>query len=260
MIPGIVASGFRSSAVWTPAEIVTTAWFDAADSNTITLASGVSVWSDKSGNIRHASQGVTSYRPGISPWDDEKDAIDFGGNNRACLLFDHPAFTYSDRMVIHAVCEPSTYASRQTLLRRGYGQDTLDFGVTDRLIMRDDNTDDYLAEGDWQRGTKQFMSCGYTTGGEIFIKRNGVVEASNAVSFTPRQIDQEVFIGTGPSGDGSTTPTTLDWGFDGLIAELIVVTATENELENEKIEGYLAHKWGLAGELPSGHPYKNKAP
>jgi hypothetical protein len=26
------------------------------------------------------------------------------------------------------------------------------------------------------------------------------------------------------------------------------------------IEGYLAHKWGLTGNLPGGHPYKTVAP
>jgi len=30
--------------------------------------------------------------------------------------------------------------------------------------------------------------------------------------------------------------------------------------EPEKLEGYLAHKWGLAGNLPVSHPYKNAAP
>ena len=24
----------------------------------------------------------------------------------------------------------------------------------------------------------------------------------------------------------------------------------------QKVEGYLAHKWGLSGNLPSNHPYK----
>ena len=28
----------------------------------------------------------------------------------------------------------------------------------------------------------------------------------------------------------------------------------------EKAEGYLAHKWGMDGSLPSNHPYKNSAP
>lgn len=30
--------------------------------------------------------------------------------------------------------------------------------------------------------------------------------------------------------------------------------------EVQKAEGYLAHKWGLEGNLPDGHPYKNSAP
>lgn len=30
--------------------------------------------------------------------------------------------------------------------------------------------------------------------------------------------------------------------------------------EMNKMEGYLAHKWGLAGSLPVGHPYKSAAP
>jgi hypothetical protein len=28
----------------------------------------------------------------------------------------------------------------------------------------------------------------------------------------------------------------------------------------EIVEGYLAWKWNLTGNLPSGHPYKNTAP
>jgi hypothetical protein len=48
--------------------------------------------------------------------------------------------------------------------------------------------------------------------------------------------------------------------YSGEIKELFVFNAT---LENNKlriIEGYLAHKWGLTGSLPSNHPYKSSAP
>ena len=30
--------------------------------------------------------------------------------------------------------------------------------------------------------------------------------------------------------------------------------------DRQKIEGYLAHKWGLAASLPADHPYKDAAP
>jgi hypothetical protein len=30
--------------------------------------------------------------------------------------------------------------------------------------------------------------------------------------------------------------------------------------ERQRLEGYAAHKWGLAGSLPGGHPYKSAPP
>lgn len=44
---------------------------------------------------------------------------------------------------------------------------------------------------------------------------------------------------------------------DGNFCEAIVSTDTSNRLE---IEGYLAHKWGIANLLPSSHAYKYYAP
>ena len=49
---------------WTPADITTALWLDAADASTITHSGGtVSQWNDKSGNSRHVSQGVTAQQP-----------------------------------------------------------------------------------------------------------------------------------------------------------------------------------------------------
>jgi hypothetical protein len=44
------------------------------------------------------------------------------------------------------------------------------------------------------------------------------------------------------------------------LAEVVVTTSTPNATDIEKVEGYYAHKWGLAGNLPVSHPYKNAAP
>ena len=44
-----------------------------------------------------------------------------------------------------------------------------------------------------------------------------------------------------------------DWG-----EAIFVEDATQTN--SEKIEGYLAHKWGLTSDLPSSHPYKTTAP
>ena len=52
---------------------------------------------------------------------------------------------------------------------------------------------------------------------------------------------------------------------DGRLAEFFSVnsipgTGGTDITDVEKAEGYLAHKWGLTGLLPSGHPYKSSPP
>ena len=52
---------------------------------------------------------------------------------------------------------------------------------------------------------------------------------------------------------------------DGRFAEFFSVadlpgSGGTNIIDVEKAEGYLAHKWGLSGLLPSDHPYKNTIP
>ena len=40
----------------------------------------------------------------------------------------------------------------------------------------------------------------------------------------------------------------------------IVLTRELSAVDNLRMEGYLAHKWGIAGNLPIGHTYKSEAP
>jgi len=49
-------------------------------------------------------------------------------------------------------------------------------------------------------------------------------------------------------------------GFGGKIREIVIFDDYLNESNRQKVEGYLAHKWGLAASLPTGHPYKDTAP
>ena len=46
----------------------------------------------------------------------------------------------------------------------------------------------------------------------------------------------------------------------GFIAEIIVVDQALDETTRQKLEGYLAWKWGLVANLPAGHPYLSAAP
>jgi hypothetical protein len=56
---------------------------------------------------------------------------------------------------------------------------------------------------------------------------------------------------------GNGTPTggsDADWG------EVIILRQVPDEPTRQKIEGYLAHKWGLTGSLAASHPYKFAPP
>ena len=46
---------------------------------------------------------------------------------------------------------------------------------------------------------------------------------------------------------------------DSQIGDFIIIPTALNDEDRLKLEGYLAHKWGLAGDLPEGHPYKPSA-
>lgn len=47
---------------------------------------------------------------------------------------------------------------------------------------------------------------------------------------------------------------------NGDIGEIIIVDGAPDTATRQLIEGYLAWKWGLEANLPSGHPYKSAAP
>jgi hypothetical protein len=59
-------------------------------------------------------------------------------------------------------------------------------------------------------------------------------------------------------GFGAGGLTSLQQGF--LLHELVCFSTYLSTLDRQKIEGYLAWKWGMQGQLPSGHPYAARRP
>ena len=56
-------------------------------------------------------------------------------------------------------------------------------------------------------------------------------------------------------GDGNDTR-----GWRGKMGEIIMLQSEPTLADRQKIEGYLAWKWGLNANLPADHPYKNERP
>ena len=50
------------------------------------------------------------------------------------------------------------------------------------------------------------------------------------------------------------------FAMEGYIGEIFFAKSVVNSSERQKVEGYLAHKWGLTNSLPSNHPFRTYAP
>ena len=68
---------------------------------------------------------------------------------------------------------------------------------------------------------------------------------------------------------GTTTPsvTGIDIGgfgnvsnWTGYLHEFLLISQALNPLHRQRVEGYLAWRWGISGQLPSGHLFKNASP
>ena len=65
--------------------------------------------------------------------------------------------------------------------------------------------------------------------------------------------DMQFWIGEEIGGGGR--------GIEFLLAEMIMITGSGfSDADRQRVEGYLAHKWGLTGDLAGDHPYKSSAP
>jgi hypothetical protein len=75
-------------------------------------------------------------------------------------------------------------------------------------------------------------------------------------------------LSTGQSGNfnitsyglGVNTNTSDYFALNGYYGEVMYFNVQLSDANRQKIEGYLAWKWGLQASLPGGHPYASAAP
>jgi hypothetical protein len=127
----------------------------------------------------------------------------------------------------------------------GGPQSTYDFhgeeAVAGAPLFSSQYASPYVINGSkWINGTQQSagsLLSRYTSPTIQIIQTTDFVRASN---FGDRDVANRYFLGS--------------------YAELILVGSILTSSDLQKIEGYLAHKWGLTAGLPASHPYKSAAP
>lgn len=228
---------------WTPSKIETALWLDAADPDTITVSdTGVSEWLDKSGNDRHATQDDPNRRPQIT-----ENKILFDGSDDFLHSSSVAPLVYSP-WSIFIIYELESYDNPGELLysfncsggntlivypNKVYDSENKSF--TNQITVNERK----LLHVSYSSGT----ISGFENGNPIGSFGVSLASGSNQFSLAQEW--------------DSSTPSDF---MHGSISEIVMIPKIITDFDRFNIEGYLAHKWGLSGNLPSDHPYKISSP
>jgi len=253
--------------LWTPEDLDgLSGWWDASDSETLGLSSdSITNWLDKSGNNYHLTQttihkaptvvvdGGLQYARFTAISDQAIDRETWVGTN----------YLSQDTFIVGRINSASEDLARLVTQAKSTGTD-YDAGrsyiaflfrkPTSKLTSYYDgkyidaaiNTNElFIAE------TRQ-TSTSTGVAGHVVITVNATTSVSNAVTPSTLWDMQRVRFGAGIGA-----PTKY---FDGYLGEVIVAPTNYGTDDRQKLEGYLAHKWGITANLPSDHPYKSNPP
>ncbi len=263
---------------WDPSDSVTTSFhIDAADTSSYSLSgSNVSSITDKAGNFSITVNGtptrVSSALNSLNVWDfsgssedfttsDEQNVTDGSGNHWAIGVF--LADTVNDTQDSFYSFENNTVSSGS---KRDYAVSAGNSSAFNGELDLDGLSSNRISStiGNLENFDSAVTLDAFHIVGTIFNKTGNQISArvDGANAFTPvndydRAISQKQ--------DVRIMRNRANERLDGRVAEFFVVgalpgTGGTDITEFQKAEGYLAHKWGLTGNLPSDHPFKNVSP
>ena len=243
---------------WTPADISTALWLDAADTSTITSGTPVSQWADKSGNGNHATQGTAANQPVTGNRTvNGVNALDFNGSSHVMALPDGTIPAGDSNYSMFVVLEWDKNTPTQYVVGTmpdGAGTGNWLGGIVQTPAVFGPWWANYgVSLGPIAVDVEMWGAWYDNSVSTLYGNKNGDdtitsgVQAADRNSSTTRQF-------VGANGFNSSAYT------DGAICEVVVLDYDISETERQELEGYLAWKWGLEGSLPAGHPYKNAAP
>jgi len=265
--PDSLAFVENASRQWTPADVTTLAWYDAADTSTITPSIGgpVSQWNDKSGNARHVAQSLATQQPNYA-----SNTITFDGAND--YLMQQAAFMYAagsadvyvvasvatttDKRLIsenRSTADSSLYNPAQT--HNGTGSMMSSFIRADDNTVLFSNATQLSGSGAFSISSPKLYQW-RDSGTRMSARVSGGSETGANYSRSKAiTLNRFTIGGIGPRPASSTGS-----GFINAGVNEVVITSNLDDADRQKLEGYLAWKWNLQANLPADHPYKPAAP
>ena len=241
---------------WSPADTTTQLWYDASDLDSLVVSgSDLTQWGDKSGNGYHltkdqnandnAQSGVASLRGRnvieISSGDTLTNRDWNHDHNTTALYLAFVWKAYTEGAQDFILHHTDATSARQALRRT----------TTNQLQWLGSNISGTnpspFGFGNMPEGDDNLTSIKANGGSSWLSNYNALGRGFNSGD-----------IGDNPFAHISVGANEIESNqLIGYFAEIIYYT---NESDTQKIEGYLAHKWGLSAYLTSDHDYKNSAP
>lgn len=255
---------FGKSRSWTPAQIQKSVWLDAADASTITLSgSNVTSWGDKSGNGINAVQSTLANAPVLSAASlNGLPTIRFNGSAGTQIRLDTPAFDFgtSQRTAFFVIKNtgPDVGASSNPIWfwpRAGNGTNSL--SITSWITTAVQGTAFMITT---TQSKTNYLMASYLFGRtsaieQLFINGDSAGTATKTAGGSSYSNATSGYAFGGTPGDPSA-----QYFFDGNIAEVLMFNNALSVPDQQKVEGYLAWKWGMQNTLSATHPYKNYPP
>lgn len=256
--------GVVNSRRWTPAELGTLSlWLDADDGATITIDTGVSQWDDKSGNARHATQTTSGAQPSwVTAAQNGLAVVRFAAANSQFLTLGDTLDLGTASLNVAAVVTTGSSGGAQSFLTKDRA------GATTNGMWRCEADEAAYFQSP---NTVQTARTTATTGWRVYAWqvldrtsgvqwwRDGTSQATNTTG-SPDTTNYNNTIPTYVGARQGSGGVGINQAITGDIGEIIASLAAWTTSDREKVEGYLAWKWGLTNRLPVGHPYKNIQP
>ena len=249
----------NTNAAWNPSSITTRLWVDMDDQSTFTSSGGhVTSIADKSGNNYSFSAKSGATITAVSSAQNGKNVLRFDGNSDATTSTS-VGFTPSARHKWFFTVKVTGSDRHDALL-------IVQKGNTFRMIMQNMDSNGVFP-ADWN-----VLTGGNMKGNSANLLGQWVL--LSAEFDVPNQVSSAWLNGTAYNSNVAQTNLTAT-NFTNMTVKLcensgsqiqdadwgeLIMTEDVSQSNSEKIEGYLAHKWGLTSDLPSNHPYKTQAP
>ena len=235
---------------FSPLSVTPLLWLDASQSSSFTFASAnnISVWADRSGYGNNATQPTAGIQPTYTT-----NTVNLSGTQWFAVNLD---FVAGHDFSAFIVLNNTNYTNIYGAITGGNGSSSLHNGFSSSGAYRVNYWgNDYYPgiTAAYRAGNKNLINIDWVNTGGVgkSVRANATLEGSVGQTGTVSAM----------SGGGTIGNVVSQGILSGTIFEIIFILDTKiTTINRNKLEGYLAWKWGIQSYLPPGHPYLSAPP